>query len=136
WRSSPREGRTTRAALVVGHLLDDVALRQPCKVRVFRTAGPGGAVTKSACKHTGFAAVRDDVRQCAVVAGVPNRRNETITQLTPGVAGRAIWHANWLSIIDGRLVVGIVGRIGPSGRTVCGGCHPYREQATNDHRRE
>ena len=26
------------------------------------------------------------------------------------------------SIIDGRLVVGIVGRIGPSGRTVCGGC--------------
>src|SRR5262249_50712302 len=28
-----------------------------------------------------------------------------------------------LGLIDGRLVVGIVGRIGPSGRTVCGGCH-------------
>ena len=84
----------------------------------------------------GFAAVRDDVRQRAVVAGVPNRRNETITQLAPGVAGRAVWHANWLSVIDVRLVVGIVGRIGPSGRTVCGGCHTYREQATNEHRRE
>src|SRR6516165_9370151 len=106
WRSSPREGCTTRAALVVGHLLDDVALRQPCKVCVFRTAGSSGAVTKSACEHTGFAAVGDDVRQRAVVAGVPNRSNETITQLTPGVAGRAIWHANWLSIIDWRRVVG------------------------------
>jgi hypothetical protein len=52
-------------------------------------------VTKSACEHTGFAAVRDDVRQRAVVAGVPNRRSETITQLAPGVAGRAVWHANW-----------------------------------------
>jgi hypothetical protein len=93
-------------------------------------------VTKSACEHTGFAAVGDDVRQRAVVAGVPNRRNETITQLGPGVAGRAVWHANWLSIIDGRLVVGIVKRIGPSGRNIGGGCHSYREQATNDHRRE
>jgi hypothetical protein len=36
-----------------------------------------------------------DVRQRAVVAGVPNRRSETITQLAPGVAGRAVWHANW-----------------------------------------
>src|SRR5262249_59673354 len=115
---SPREGRTTRAALVVSHLLDDVVLRQPCKVRVFRTAGSGGAVTKSACEHTRFAAVRDDVRQRSVIAGVPNRRNETITQLAPGVAGRAVWHANWLSVIDGRLVIGIVKRIGPSGRTV------------------
>src|SRR5262249_60790759 len=99
--------------------------------RVARTSGSVGAVTKSACEHTGFAAVCDDVRQCAVVAGVPNRRNETITQLTPSVAGRAIWHANWLSIIDGRLVVGIVGRIGPSGRTVCGGWQSCLEQATN-----
>src|SRR4029077_17402593 len=98
-----------------------------CKVRVFRTAGADGAVTKSAREHSGFAAVRDNVRQRAVVAWVPNRRNETITQLAPGVASRAVWHANWLSIIDGRLVVGIVGRIGPSGRTICGGCHPYRE---------
>src|SRR5262249_5549813 len=54
----------------------------------------------------------------------------------PGVAGRAVWHANWLSIIDGRLVVGIVKRIGPNGRTICGGCHSYREQTTNDHRRD
>jgi len=63
-------------------------------------------VTKSACEHTGFAAVRDDVWQRAVVGGVPNRCNETITQLAPGMAGRAVWHANWLSVIDGRLVVG------------------------------
>src|SRR5262249_31688038 len=106
------------------------------KICVFRTAGSCRAVTKSAREHTGFAAVRDNVRQRAVIAWVPNRRNKTIAQLAPGVARRAVWHANWLSIIDGRLVVGIVGRGGPGGGNVCGGCHPYRKQATNDHRRE
>src|SRR5262249_43599416 len=123
------------AGLVGGYVLDDVARREPRKVRVFRTSGSGGAVAKSACEHTGFAAVCDDVRQRRV-AGVPNRRNETIAQLAPGIAGRAVWHANWLSIVDRRLVVGIVGRIGPSGRVVCGSCKAYREQATNDHKRE
>ena len=108
WRRSRRDGRTTRAALVVGHLLDDVVLRQPCEVRVFRTAGTGGAVTKSACEHTGFAALRNDVRQRGMVAGVPDRRNETIAQLAPGVTGHAVRNPNWPSVIDGRLVVWVV----------------------------
>src|SRR5450759_4998116 len=73
-----------------------------------RAAGPGGAVTKSACEHTGFAALRNDVRQRGMVAGVPDRRNETIAQLAPGVTGHAVRNPNWPSVIDGRLVVWVV----------------------------
>src|SRR5262245_58732900 len=67
------EGRSRIPAFETEQIVGD--LRQPCKVRVFRTAGSGGAVTKSAREHTGFAAVCDDIRQCAVVTRVPNRRN-------------------------------------------------------------
>src|SRR3954451_18684221 len=62
WRRSARDGRAPSSALVVRHLLNDVTLGQSCEIGVFRSTGPGRAVTVSACKHIGLATTRNDVR--------------------------------------------------------------------------
>src|SRR3954453_19050019 len=71
-----------------------------------------------------------------MVCGMPDRGDETVPQLAPGVAGRAVRHSNQLSVIDRRFVVGIISWIRPDWRIVRRACGSDRKQAANDHTRE
>jgi hypothetical protein len=121
-RQTASDGGAAHAALIVSHLSDDVALRKTCEVSVFRTPRPVGAVTKPAGEYVGLAAVSYDVRQRPMVARVPDRCDESVPELAPGITGRAVRHTHNVTVIDRRLVVGIVLRISPPWRRVarCG----------------
>ena len=110
------DGSAARAALIVGHLSDDIALREAGEVGVFRPSRPIRAMTKPACEQVRLTAVGNDVRQWPMVARMPDGCDKSVPELGPGIAGRAVWHAHEITVVDRRLVVGIVLRISPSWR--------------------
>src|SRR5262249_49639717 len=99
-----------------GHLLNNVALRKPSEVGVFWAARRVRAMTKPAGEHIGLAAVSYNIWQWPMVVWVPDRRDESVPELGPGIAGGAVRHAHRITIVGRRLVVGIVLRISPPRR--------------------
>src|SRR5205823_1125733 len=101
-RQATRDGGAARTALIVSHLLDDVALRKAGEVGVFWAARPVRAMTKPTGEHVRLAAVGHDVRKRPMVARVPDRRDEPITELAPRITGRAVRHAHKITVVDWR----------------------------------
>ena len=69
-RQAAGDGSAARAALIVGHLSDDIALREAGEVGVFRPSRPIRAMTKPACEQVRLTAVGNDVRQWPMVARI------------------------------------------------------------------
>src|SRR5262249_61655119 len=110
---APGDSGSARATLIIRHLLNNVALRQAGEVRVFGTAGPVGTMTVAAREDVGLAATGNDIGQGPVVARMPDRRDEPIPQLAPGITGGAVRHAHGPAIVDRTFVVRIIPRISP-----------------------
>ena len=77
-----------RAALVVGHLLNEICCGKPREIGVLRAAGTICSMAKSACKYVGLPACSDDFWQRGMIIRMPNWRHEADAHLGDGVAGR------------------------------------------------
>jgi len=76
-----RSRKHAGAAFEVGHLLHDVGCRQAGDGRIFRSAGPLGAMAGPARPHLGLPSVQHDVRQGRVMIWVPVRREKQIARM-------------------------------------------------------
>ena len=73
-------------------------------------------MTVAAREDVGLAATGNDIGQRPVVARMPDRRDEPISQLAPGITRGTVRHAHGPAIVDRGLMVRIIRRI-----THCGG---------------
>ena len=122
--------------LIVSHLSDDVTFWKARDVSVLRASGPIRAMTVAAGEHAGLASVCYDVRQWPMIVGVPDWRDERGPELGPGITSRAVWHVNKITVVDRRLVVGVVVDISPPRRRVGRRGHGLGQRHANYCRRK
>ena len=98
--------------------MDDVTFWKARDVSVLRASGPIRTMTIPAGEHAGLASVGYDVRQWPMIVGVPDWRYERGPELGPGIPSRAVWHVNKITVVNRRLVVGVIIDISPPRRRV------------------
>src|SRR6185437_17022474 len=112
-----------RSSLIGSCAMETAEHREPCESRGSRTdlGAPGGEIPPG---------------DSTMIVRVPDWRDEWGPELGPRITGRAVWRVNKITVVDRRLVVGVVVDISPPRRRVGRRCHGLGQRHANYCRRK